>query len=478
MKKILTFLLALLMLASVCVIGANAQSYCPLTGWKDGHDSAEEAKIEVKKADPADVKKDGVIGDGEYERLVVDQTEDNTPLHVLYVTNDNLQDGLDMLATIEFWFSWDEVHGFNFAIVGHPAVIKQVLDVKDDPEKPGDDFANNTAFILNMLTENGLAGTIDENGWAHGSMDPKNYCVYYALAKRTDTGAYIEGHYDSNQLGLTGDYDPEGDTDYIITYTDDTATIEWSVPFSYIESGEVGAGSSIFACLAMTTGNAGPEDDMYSDTYGIGLGDKCLMVDAKVDKAGAFAEFVLSDEEIKPEPPAIVFDDVPADEYYAAPVNWAVAKGITTGTSSTTFSPNDPCTRGQVVTFLWRAAGSPKPASSTNPFTDVKAGEYYYDAVLWAVEKGVTTGTSKTTFSPDDPCTRGQIVTFICRYAGGSDPGATNPFGDVKADDYFYVPVMWAVANKITTGTTPTTFGPEETCTRAQVVTFLYRYAG
>ena len=118
------------------------------------------------------------------------------------------------------------------------------------------------------------------------------------------------------------------------------------------------------------------------------------------------------------------------------------------------------------------------PASSTNPFTDVKAGEYYYDAVLWAVEKGVTTGTSKTTFSPEDPCTRGQIVTFICRYAVGSDPGATNPFSDVKADDYFYVPVMWAVANKITTGTTPTTFGPEETCTRAQVVTFLYRYAG
>ncbi|MBQ6678326.1 MAG: S-layer homology domain-containing protein [Clostridia bacterium] len=276
----------------------SAQSYSPVGGWKAGHNSAEEAKIEVKKADPADVKKDGVIGDGEYERLVVDQTEDNTPLHVLYITNDNLQDGLDMLATIEFWFSWDEVHGFNFAIVGHPAVIRQVLDVSVDHYTPGDDFANNTAFILNMLTENGVAGTIDEDGWAHGSMDPKNYCVYYALAKRTDTGSYLEGHYHRDTLGLSGDYDPFAGVDYIITYTADTATIEWSVPFSEISRGNIGAGSSIYACFTMTSGNAGPDDEMYADTYGIGLGDKCFMVDAKVDKMGVYPEFVLSPETV------------------------------------------------------------------------------------------------------------------------------------------------------------------------------------
>ena len=473
MKKILTALLALLMLASVCVIGANAQSYSPLGGWKEAHETAEEAKITVKKADPADVIKDGVIGENEYEKLDIDQTEDNTPLNIMYITNDNLNDGLAMLETIEFYFSWDETHGFNFAIKDKPAVIQQLLSPAEG-EKPGDDFANNTAFLINILTENGVAGTIDSDGWAHGTMEAKNYCVYYAVAKRTDTGAYIEGHYDVNQLGLSGNYDPEAETDYIINYTDDGyAIVEWSIPFSVIESGTVGAGSSIYACFTASAGNAGPEDEMYHDTYCIGLGDKTFMVDAKIDKAGAFPEFVLSDEAIKA--PAVQFSDVPADAYFASPVNWAVSKNITQGTGAGKFSPEDPCTRGQVVTFLWRAAGSPTPTSSTNPFGDVKSDDYFYAPVIWAVENNITKGTSDVTFGPNETCTRGQIVTFLYRFANGSESSATNPFGDVKADDYFYAPVMWAVGNAITKGTSDTTFGPNETCTRAQVVTFLYR---
>ena len=473
MKKILTVLLALLMLVSICVIGANAQSYCPVGGWKASCETAEDAKITVKKADPADVIKDGIIGENEYEKLEVDQTEDNTPLHVLYVTNDNLANGLTMLETIEFWFSWDETHGFNFAIKDKPAVIQQILSPKEG-DKPGDDFANNTAFILNMLTENGFERSSD--GYMQGTMDINNYCVYYALAKRTDNGEYIEGYYNSNQRGLSGDFDPEAGTDYIINYTDDGyVIIEWSIPFSYIANGKVGAGYSVFASLTATAGNAGPDDPMYQDTYGIGLGDKCFMIDAKVDKDGAFPEFVLSDETIKT---AIEFSDVPADAYFAAPVNWAVSKNITQGTGGGKFSPEDPCTRGQVVTFLWRAAGEPEPTAAFNRFSDVKEDDYFYKAVLWAIDGSITMGTSDYTFSPDAPCTRAEIVTFLYRFAKGTASSATNPFGDVKADDYFYAPVMWAVGNDITKGTSDTTFGPNETCTRAQVVTFLYRNNG
>ncbi|MBQ6676801.1 MAG: S-layer homology domain-containing protein [Clostridia bacterium] len=174
-----------------------------------------------------------------------------------------------------------------------------------------------------------------------------------------------------------------------------------------------------------------------------------------------------------------IFNDVPADAYYEPAVTWAVRNGVTSGTSATTFSPEDGCTRGQVVTFLWRAAGSPEPANAKNPFSDVKNGEYYYKAVLWAVEKGVTKGTSATKFSPDDTCTRGQIVTFLYRSEGSPAPtSSANPFGDVKDGDYFKDAVLWAVEKGITLGTTAKTFSPSDTCTRGQVVTFLYRNAG
>ena len=175
--------------------------------------------------------------------------------------------------------------------------------------------------------------------------------------------------------------------------------------------------------------------------------------------------------------PGKAFADMPAKGNWAHdPIDWAVSNEITNGTSASTFSPDEGCTRAQVVTFLWRAAGQPAPASSTNPFTDVKPGAYYYNAVLWAVEKGITNGTSDTTFSPDDTCTRAQIVTFLWRYEGQPVPTSTNnPFADVKPSAYFGSAVLWAVESDITNGTSATTFDPEDTCTRAQVVTFLYR---
>ena len=169
------------------------------------------------------------------------------------------------------------------------------------------------------------------------------------------------------------------------------------------------------------------------------------------------------------------FVDVPSGSYYEDAVDWAVANGITTGTDAAHFSPDGICTRAQAVTFLWRAAGRPAPESRTMPFTDVPADSYYYDAVLWAVENGITKGTSSTTFSPDDTCTRAQIVTFLWRSEQSPAAGSGNPFTDVSADAYYADAVLWAVKEAITTGTTRTTFSPDAECTRAQIVTFLWR---
>ena len=171
------------------------------------------------------------------------------------------------------------------------------------------------------------------------------------------------------------------------------------------------------------------------------------------------------------------FKDVKETDYFYEPVLWAVSYGITAGVGNERFAPNDPCTRAQVVTFLWRAAGEPEPVSGNNPFKDVKASDYYYKAVLWAVENGITAGTSANKFSPTAPCTRAQVVSFLWRAAGEPDPfHGYNPFTDVKPSDYYSTAVMWAVENRITAGMTNTTFAPGNTCTRGQVVSFLYRF--
>ena len=169
------------------------------------------------------------------------------------------------------------------------------------------------------------------------------------------------------------------------------------------------------------------------------------------------------------------FVDVKPGSYYEDAVIWAVGKGITGGTSATTFDPNATCNRAQAVTFLWRAAGSPAPKSTTMPFTDVPVGSYYYDAVLWAVENGVTNGTSATTFDPSASCNRAQIVTFLWRAQKSPAAAAANPFTDVAADAYYTNAVLWAVKEGVTAGTTATTFSPASDCTRAQIVTFIYR---
>lgn len=171
------------------------------------------------------------------------------------------------------------------------------------------------------------------------------------------------------------------------------------------------------------------------------------------------------------------FVDVAKSDYYYDAVKWAVENGVTTGVTDTIFAPGNPCTRAQTVTFLWRAAGCPTPTTTVNPFTDVTPSDYYYEAVLWAVENGITGGITATTFGPGVTCTRAQVATFLWRYSK-EEASILPMFTDVAEGDYYYGAVAWAVENGVTTGVTDTSFVPGNPCTRGQIVTFLYRYMG
>lgn len=219
--------------------------------------------------------------------------------------------------------------------------------------------------------------------------------------------------------------------------------------------------------VLLTTKSDGKTPIVYQDSDGDGTFE--TEVDISVSVADTPAQLPDTDTA------ETAFTDVPTDAYYYDAVVWAVEQGITAGTSATTFSPNASCTRAQMVTFLWRAAGSPAPQGGTDPFVDVQSGTYYYNAVLWAVEQGITAGTSATTFSPNATVTRSQTVTFLWRAAGSPAANGGNPFGDVVSDAYYASAVQWAVDKGVTAGTSATTFSPNDYCTRAQIVTFLYR---
>ena len=169
------------------------------------------------------------------------------------------------------------------------------------------------------------------------------------------------------------------------------------------------------------------------------------------------------------------FTDVPEDSFYFQPVLWAVDEGITNGATANTFNPGGDLLRAQVVVMLWRAAGQPEPVSTDNPFADVDESDFYYKAVLWAVENGITNGTSDTTFGPVGITNRAQVVTFLWRYLHSPESGTENPFTDVDASAWYGKPVLWAVENGITNGMSVTEFGVNTNCNRAHMVTFLYR---
>ncbi|MEE0205066.1 MAG: S-layer homology domain-containing protein [Oscillospiraceae bacterium] len=173
----------------------------------------------------------------------------------------------------------------------------------------------------------------------------------------------------------------------------------------------------------------------------------------------------------------VKFDDVSKGDYCYEAVKWAVKNGITSGIGNNRFGPNDPCTRGQIVTFLWRAAGSPEPKSMSS-FSDVPADSYYAKAVAWAVEKGITSGTGDGKFSPEDPCTRAQSVTFLYRAAGSPAVSGSAEFSDVASDTYYAAAVAWAAKNGITSGIGGGQFGSDDECNRGHIVTFLFNAYG
>ena len=210
--------------------------------------------------------------------------------------------------------------------------------------------------------------------------------------------------------------------------------------------------------------------------FGIGQLDEDTYI-FQMPACDVLIDAVFSGAEPEPTEPeyANPFVDVAETDFYYDAVLWALEEGVTAGTSENTFSPNEPCQRAQVVTFLWRAMGCPEPASAENPFTDVKETDFYYKAVLWAVEQGITNGMTADTFGPYGVCNRAQVVTFLHRALGKPAGPGENPFSDVKPGDYYYDAVLWAVGAGVTSGVDAGVFGPGYDCVRGQVVTFLYR---
>ena len=220
------------------------------------------------------------------------------------------------------------------------------------------------------------------------------------------------------------------------------------------------------ATYTFTLSYTGATDGNYND--------KTTTCEVSVTRRYSSSTTVTPEPTPEPTPEETVkFSDVSTSAYYYDAVKWAVENGVTDGVSATLFAPYEPCTRGQIVTFLWRAAGSPEPKTASS-FADVPASAYYAKAVAWAVENGITNGMTDTAFAPDATCTRGQSVTFLYRALKGTASGSAN-FTDVASDAFYADAVNWAVANNVTNGTSATTFSPNTDCTRAEIVTFLYR---
>jgi len=332
-----------------------------------------------------------------------------------------------------------------------------------------------------------------------------------SYAQMTGAGSYTEGETVSIYAGTRSDYIFTGWTSSDVTITSTgSASASFTMPgkavavtanWSYKGGG--GGGSSNKYCTITATagkggsispnGNVSVREDLdktFTITSSTGYVISDVLVNSK--SVGAVRSYTFTNvrsnqtisvtfkaaDRTNPQS-GVGFQDVADDAYYAQAVAWAVDKGITKGASGTAFSPNTACTRAQAVTFLWRAMGSPEPAGTVNPFIiDIGSDAYYYKAVLWAVEKGITNGTGATTFSPDDVVTRGQAVMFQYRAAGKPAADTRNLFSDVKSDDYYYDAVLWAAKESIADGTSATAFNPASDCTRAQIVTFLFRYMG
>ena len=398
----------------------------------------------------------------------------------------------------------------------------------------GDSYVDNDGSIIlgagssvtdpNGTTELPNGGSVDQDG------DVTQNALPAESISLNQTSVTLYSNTTPNTVQLIADVTPDNTTDSVAWSSDNeaVATVNESGLVTAVSNGSATitatAGNVSAACTVTVTtytSGGGSSDDDSDPTYSVTLPknvkggevktshryaeqgntvtitvdpdkgyelDELTVTDSKgkeldlTDKGNGKYTFKMPDTRvevevsfklIETEPEAPAFADVPASAYYADAVAWAVEQGITSGTSTNTFSPDMSCTRAQIVTFLWRANGSPK-ADGANPFTDVSADAYYYDAVLWAVKEGITSGTSATTFSPDATVTRAQTVTFLYRAAGA--PAVTGgSFADVAADAYYAGAVAWAVKEGVTSGTGGNNFSPDAPCTRGQIVTFMYR---
>ena len=398
----------------------------------------------------------------------------------------------------------------------------------------GDSYVDNDGSIIlgagssvtdpNGTTELPNGGSVDQDG------DVTQNALPAESISLNQTSVTLYSNTTPNTVQLIADVTPDNTTDSVAWSSDNeaVATVNESGLVTAVSNGSatitVTAGNVSAACTVTVTtytSGGGSSDDDDDPTYSVTLPknvkggevktshryaeqgntvtitvdpdkgyelDELTVTDSKgkeldlTDKGngkytfkmpGTRVEVEVSFKLIETEPEAPAFADVPASAYYADAVAWAVEQGITSGTSATTFSPDMSCTRAQIVTFLWRANGSHK-ADGATPFTDVSADAYYYDAVLWAVKEGITSGTSAATFSPDATVTRAQTVTFLYRAAGA--PAVTGgSFADVAADVYYADAVAWAVKESVTSGTGGNNFSPDAPCTRGQIVTFMYR---
>ena len=328
---------------------------------------------------------------------------------------------------------------------------------------------------LSTITFNANGGTVTPAN-AQTDMDGK----LASLPTPTRSGYNFNGWFtaESGDTTITTETVFDADTEIFAQWTKRrTAAATYTVTPAIVENGAVTTSPKNASKGSIVTITVTPDDGYKLDR--LTVADQNGKSVAVTEKNGVYT-FTMPASNISVTPVFVKadnensFTDIAKGDYFYDAVLWAAKGNITSGTTATTFSPNVPCTRGQTVTFLWRAAGSPEPNTANNPFTDVKEGDYFYKAVLWAYKNGITKGASDTEFSPNNTVTRGQTVTFLYRWKGGTANGA-NPFTDVKAGDYFHDAVLWANENDITNGTTANTFSPDAPCLRGQIVTFLYR---
>ena len=330
---------------------------------------------------------------------------------------------------------------------------------------------SNPKAVYNIGTD--VAHTHDYTGQPYLYLDPGNH---YQECKAGDGGLNIEAHTFGNWMPNS-----DGTTQSRICtkckHTETASISMYSVTVSTDGNGTAMADKTSAAAGTVITLTAKADAGYTFKQWQVVTGGVTIKDNKFAMPAGNVEIKAIFEKNATPPPAPTVnpFVDVPAGSFYYDAVLWAVEKGVTTGTSATTFEPDGSCTRAQAVTFLWRVAGCPAPKSAAMPFTDVKAGSFYYDAVLWAVENGITKGTSETTFEPEAYCTRAQIVTLIWRAQKSPAAGTDNPFNDVKAGSFYETAVLWAVKAGVTKGTSATTFEPEGICTRAQIVTLIWR---